>query len=157
SVEDAEFGSRLNQAGVAIQCLPGWEIDHLHEYSLSDLAVTALRRAAAIVRLKLRKKGQQPGQSRTSPLGYRLSLLVLILCLLCLGGAFYLHTILLTTLAGIFLYLIYYLNLPLLKAMRKSPDNKAVLFFLFYLPLDLFFHNCGIIWGIISYYRGKTY
>jgi len=157
SVEDAEFGQRLARAKISVLKIEGWSVYHLHDYSVVELIRVAFRRAAAIVRLKLRTRDQGNGNKRTAPPGYRISLLLPITSCFFVVYALMMQQPWFHVLAGFSWGLMYLLNYPLFRALNNDTDVKTILFSLLYVPLDLLFHFCGIIWGFMSYWFGTEY
>jgi GT2 family glycosyltransferase len=157
SVEDADFGRSLAAIGVRVSLIPEWQVIHCHDYSLRELLWTGFRRAAAVIRLSLRRKDSSPHHGRTSPIGYRLSLPIsLAACLvgfpgLCLGSVWA------CSLSLGLVALIYVFNLPLLNYYFGESERLTAVFAVLFLPLDLLIHSVGILWGILSFYGGSRH
>lgn len=157
SVEDADLGRRFARGGVPIRLVPGWEIEHRHDYRLRELPLLAFHRAAAVLRLAVRWRGPALVNGRTAPLGYRLSLpLVLLATILVTCGLLAGQRLILA--AGLVaLGVIYVLNGPLLAYFARVADGATIGFAILFLPFDLLAHALGLAWGGLTFLWGRRY
>lgn len=158
SVEDADFGYKLRQSGVKINVIPELEISHLHHYSVYELLRTAFFRGAAVTRLSLRRPKILRGESeRTSSSNFRLSLIpALLLCCSLLSSAI-INGAYSLLMAFLFYCIIVLLNRDLLSAVRRDWDFRTAGVAFLLLPLDVFSHALGVLWGGTSYFLGQRY
>lgn len=70
SLEDTAFGQQLARRGFRVRVQPDLEVEHAKRYSLSGLLLTDVRRAAALVRLKLRHRGELGRNNSSVPSAY---------------------------------------------------------------------------------------
>lgn len=69
SLEDTAFGQKLARLGVRVRVQPDLEVEHVKRYSHASLLRTDFRRAMALVRLKLRHRGDLGRNDSSVPSG----------------------------------------------------------------------------------------
>jgi len=162
SVEDADLGYRMRQRGFQIKVVPDFEVDHLHEYSVSELLITGFMRAAAVARMSLRRKLKESNPSfavkqnkRTSPLSFRLSLVFGLLFLVSSVSIIFLPYNLM--IAFMLYCLIIIINKDFLSSIRVQWGRQTAIACSLLVPFDSCAHAFGVIWGGISYFLGRDY
>ena len=153
--EDTEFGQRAWSKGYRILLKPELKVVHLKTYTLSRVLAEDLKRARALVMMRLRKWGQPFFTS--VPLLFQLAVPELY------------ATILLTALAlvlapswappilvagGILFYL---LNANLLWFLLRRRGIAFLLRSALFLPLDVLVVGAGMLKGVLDFARGQRY
>lgn len=70
SIEDTAFGQKLARLGIRVRVQADLEVEHVKRYTIGSLLRTDLRRAIALVRLKLRHRGELGENNSSVPTGY---------------------------------------------------------------------------------------
>jgi glycosyltransferase involved in cell wall biosynthesis len=162
SVEDTDFGQRLEMRGNTVHLQRDLEVEHAKHYSFWGLLKTDFYRSAAMVKMTLRQglgrflMGGNKTSVRTSFI-----LGVLLYCLAWLtalaGIVFPTSMVICFLLSGIFIFSIYLLNATFLKWLVVRKGWWFFMQSLFLILLDVSVVIMGIFFGVFDYLRGHKY
>jgi glycosyltransferase involved in cell wall biosynthesis len=162
SVEDTDFGQRLELMGHTVHLQRELEVEHVKYYSFWGLLKTDFYRSAAMVKMTLRKglRGFLTGGNKTS---VRTSFIVgvLLYCLALLailvGAIIPSAMIVCFLLSGTFIFTIFLLNLPFLWWFAVHKGWWLFIQSLFFILPDISVVILGIFYGIGGYLRENKY
>jgi len=162
SVEDTDFGQRLEMMGSTVRLQRDLEVEHVKYYSLWGLLKTDFFRSAAMVKMTLRKgldkflRGGNKTSVRT-PFIAGVLLYCLALLAILLGIVFPPVLIVCFVLSGIFIFSIYLLNGTFLKWLAVRKGWWFFVQSLLLMLLDVSVVIMGIFFGLVDYLRGHKY
>jgi glycosyltransferase involved in cell wall biosynthesis len=157
STEDTAFGQKLARLGIRVQVQPDLEVEHVKRYTLGSLLRTDLRRAIALVRLKLRHRDELGKNNSSVPTGYIASIplaglgTVSLLIGAALGRPIPLAAG--AAMAGV----VVLLNREFLRTIRVHEGRQKALASLPLLWLELLVAGVGAGFGLVSYTLGNRY
>lgn len=159
SNEDMEFGERLVSKGFRLFLDKELTVIHLKEYSFFDLIRTAFNRSSTIIKIMLRKHFSRKELStyQTSPLTFRLSILIVWILMMTLILTFLFHLPSLLYLSVFLIFLTWILNFGFLRFLKQRKGLSSSIISGMILFIDLFSHGAGVLWGILEYFSGKKY
>ena len=162
SVEDTDFGQRLEMMGHTVHLQRDLEVEHVKHYSLWGLLRTDFYRSAAMVKMTLRKglgKFLAGGNKTSVRTPFIVSVLLYCMALLALlmGIVFPAAMIVCFMLFGIFIFIIYLLNGSFLWWLAVRKNWWFVVKALCAMFLDIPIVIAGIFFGLIGYLRGNRY
>jgi GT2 family glycosyltransferase len=157
SLEDTAFGQKLARLGIRVRVQPDLEVEHVKRYSLAGLLRTDFRRAVALLRLKLRHKGELGNNNSSVPTGYIVSIPLAGLGTAALLSGVVLALPALAALgagAGVAVIL---LNGEFLRTIRINEGWSKALASAALLWLELLVAGLGAIFGLLSFPFGNRY
>ncbi|MDD5609953.1 MAG: glycosyltransferase family 2 protein [Candidatus Omnitrophica bacterium] len=159
SIEDMEFGQRLNEAGIKIEVLRNVRLKHYKELSLCGLFALNYRKGSGAIKIILRKKEYKKEEILMCAPRINYLLSIPIAMMLPVLSAF---TILNPNSRNISLTLMLYflcilLNIRFIYYIYKKRGAYFLILSLAYLPLVAFFQGVGILSGIFTFIKGKKY
>lgn len=162
SLEDTDFGQRLEMEGYQVHLQRDLEVEHVKHYTLSGLLRTDFSRSAAMVKMTLRK-GLNRFMSTGNKTSVRSSFMVGVLlfslaCSAALAGIMLPEAMVpFLVIAGILFFSIYLLNLRFLKWLAVRRGWRFFLQSLFLIQIDVAVVIGGIFYGLVDYLRGRNY
>jgi glycosyltransferase involved in cell wall biosynthesis len=157
SLEDTAFGQALARRGVPVRVQPDLEVEHAKRYSLAGLLLTDIRRAAALVRLKLRHRGEMGRNNSSVPSGYIASIPLagLATAMLPLAALIGRPSIAAASLAIVALVL--WLNREFLRTIRIHGGRRLAAASVGLLWLELLVASVGAGFGLLGFTLGNRY
>jgi len=162
SVEDTDFGQRLEMMGGTVHLQRDLEVEHVKYYSLGGLLKTDFFRSADMIKMTLRKglqqflvKGNKTSVRTSFIVGVALYCVVLISILM----GFFFPSMLNVAfgLSGIFILSIYFLNRSFLRWLAVRGGWWFLVQSFFFIVLDLSVVLSGIFYGVVDYVWGNKY
>lgn len=162
SVEDTDFGQRLEMLGVTVHLKRHVEVEHVKYYSLGGLLKTDFFRSADMIKMTLRKGLRQflVGGNKTS---VRTSFIVgvVLYCIVMMSllmGIFFPSIVNVSlVLTGIFIVSIAFLNHSFLRWLAVRGGWWFLVQSFLFIVLDLPVVVVGVLYGVVDYLRGHRY
>jgi glycosyltransferase involved in cell wall biosynthesis len=159
TIEDMEFGVRLTGRGHKILLEKKLQVEHNRYYSLLSLLKTGFRRAGGLAKIALRDRLRR--EEKTSYVTTAGSFLVgIVLSWLVffslLGGLIFLSVFWLIPAALAYLLLIA-LNFRFLRELSRRTRPSFFPRGCGLILVDLFVHGGGVLWGVLTFFRGQEY
>ncbi|MEA1929215.1 MAG: glycosyltransferase [Candidatus Auribacterota bacterium] len=159
TIEDLEFGLRVTEQGYRIILDKNLQVEHLKKYGPAAILKTGFLRASGVAKIMLRDRIRRRNQSvyHTAPASFIGGIILAVGVLLLLPGVIFTGS-LYSYLAALICYIvIIILNAGLLIGLAQH--TRPSYFFLGsgMIFLDLIGHGMGIVYGTMSYLRGKRY
>lgn len=161
SVEDTDFGQKLEMMGYSVHLRPDIEVEHVKYYSLLQILKTDFYRSADLVKMTLRNRlsrflrGNKTSVPATFMTGVLLFLSSIPLCLLYLflSAMRPLCIIVYLVILGSF----FFINRSFLFWLKSQRGWMFFLQSILFLLLDIPVVTAGIMWGVVDYMRGRHY
>ena len=162
SVEDTDFGQRLEMMGGSVHLKRNLEVEHVKYYSLGGLLKTDFFRSADMIKMTLRK-GLRQFLVRGNKTSVRTSFIVgvVLYCIVLMSilvGTFFPSMLNLSiVLSGIFIVSIYFLNRSFLRWLAVRGGWWLLMQAFFFIVLDLSVVVVGVFYGVVDYVCGHRY
>ena len=161
SVEDTDFGQKLEAMGYEVHLRRDIEVEHVNYYSLFKLLKTDFYRSADMLKLTLRNglKRFMQGNNTSVPSSFIAgALLYFIAVLTVTAGLIFSSSGFFCFVLAVFLIIpIFLLNRPFLNWLKDQKGQLFSMTSLFFLFLDMPVVIMGIIFGAVHYLRGQKY
>ncbi len=162
SVEDTDFGRKLEAMGFSVHLRRSLEVEHHKHYSLPALIKTDCYRSSSMVKLAMRDglKNFFKGGNRTSVrTSFIVGVLVYSFALICIPAGFALPSVKSSCLflSAIFIITAVLLNSHYLYWLKKQKGGWFFLKSLFFILIDIPVVIIGILFGIAGFFRGQEY
>ncbi|MCX6357525.1 MAG: glycosyltransferase [Candidatus Aureabacteria bacterium] len=158
AIEDTDMGHRLAAAGATVLASRSVMVEHVKRYTMCELIALDFGRAAALIRLFLRRRCFCPGPGATSvPGGFILS------GALSLSGVFALVRGVASAkplYAGWALACwaaIVLVNRGFIGSIRRTGGFRRAFQAALFLPVDLLISCLGSLWGLMTFMAGRRY
>jgi glycosyltransferase involved in cell wall biosynthesis len=162
SVEDTDFGQRLEMMGGTVHLKRNLEVEHVKYYSLGGLLKTDFFRSADMIKMTLRKSLRQ-FLVRGNKTSVRTSFIVgvvlycIVLMSILMGILFPSMRNVAIVLSGIFILSIYFLNHSFLRWLAVRGGWWFLVQSFLFIVLDLSVVVVGVLYGVGDYLRGHRY
>jgi glycosyltransferase involved in cell wall biosynthesis len=162
SVEDTDFGQRLEMMGGTVHLKKDLEVEHVKYYSLGGLLKTDFFRSADMIKMTLRKGLRHflVGGNKTSVRSSFIAGVVLyciVLMSILMGILFPAMLNVSIVLSGIFILSIYCLNHSFLRWLAVRGGWWFLVQSFLFIVLDLSVVVVGVLYGVGDYLRGNRY